>query len=238
MLVALKRPLKAARRRRLKSSKNMLKWKKNEENIVLSLTWFARFLFVCLLIFELLNVLKILQFNLDYTWLGLVVTSLASFFVLEITAYKYQKIKGHQLHWSMWLIVVAGLSLDAAGDFFHLYSEFMWWDQFVHTFVSAVVGFTLFIVINAFWIDKFKFSLLFSTGRLKLSLFLAATTTLSLSALYEIEEYAEDVLFQTNRLGPGADTANDLFCNLIGVLAIASFVLIYYSLTRKREVFE
>ncbi len=101
-----------------------------------------------------------------------------------------------------------------------------------------LVCFYLFIVISAFWVDKFKFSLLFRTGRLNLAIFMAATSTMTLSALYEIEEYAEDFLFHTNRLGPGADTANDLFCNLTGVLAVVFFVFIYYSLTRKREIFE
>lgn len=215
-----------------------MKFFHHENNSNLVVINFARLFFAGLFIFELLNYFKILQFNLEYTWLGLVVTSAISFTVLEITAYKYKKIKGHHLHWLMWLIVVAGLSLDAAGDFFLLYGKYSWWDQFVHFFVSAVVCFTLFIIINAFWIDKFKFSLLFSAGRLKLSLFLAATTTLSLSALYEIEEYTEDLLFHTQRLGPGADTANDLLFNLLGILTAVVFVLVYYSLTHKREVFE
>lgn len=209
-----------------------------ENNSNLLVINFARALFVGLFIFELLNFLKILRFNLEYTWLGLMITLIASFFTLEITAHKYKKIKDHYLHWSMWLIVVTGLWLDAAGDFFHLYGKFSWWDQFVHLSVSAVACFTLFIVISAFWIDKFKFSLLLKTGRLKLSLLLAATNVMSLSALYEIEEYAEDFIFQTNRLGPGADTANDLFFNFTGILAAVSFILIYYSLTRKREIFE
>ncbi|MCK4553341.1 hypothetical protein KAU19_00025, partial [Candidatus Parcubacteria bacterium] len=59
----------------------------------------------------------------------------------------------------------------------------------------------------------------------------------SLSALYEIEEYLEDVIFHTNRLGPGADTANDLFCNLTGVLIAVGFVAVYYSITKKRNIF-
>ncbi|MBI2459075.1 MAG: hypothetical protein HYV53_00805 [Parcubacteria group bacterium] len=204
----------------------------------LAIVNFARTLFAGLFIFELLNYLKILEFSLEYTWLGLIITSAASFTILEITAYKYKKVKNHYLHWSMWLIITAGLSLDAAGDFFHLYGKYYWWDQFVHTFINAVVCFTLFIVINAFWIDKFKFSLLFDAGRLKLSLFLASTATLSLSAIYEIEEYVEDILFQTNRLGPGTDTANDLFFNLTGVLIAVFFILIYHGLTNKREIFE
>lgn len=199
---------------------------------------FARLLFAGLFIFELLNYFKILQFSLEYTWLGLVITSAAAFIILEVSAYKYKKIKGRLLHWSIWLVTVAGLSLDAAGDFFHLYGKYSWWDQLVHSFVSGVVCFILFIVISAFWLDKFKFSLLFKTGRLNLALFMAATSTMTLSALYEIEEFSEDFLFHTNRLGPGADTANDLLCNLTGVLATVFFILIYYSLTRKREIFE
>jgi len=199
---------------------------------------FARLLFAGLIVFELLNYLKVLQFNTQFTWLGLVITSCVSLTLLEITAYKYKKIKGNYLHWSIWLIVVAGLSLDAFGDFFHLYSKINWWDQFAHLFISAVICFTLFIVISAFWIDKFKFSLLMKTGRLKLSLLLAATSTMSLSAVYEIEEYLEDVIFHTNRLGPGTDTANDLVCNLIGVLIAVGFVTVYYLVTHKRKVFD
>lgn len=206
----------------------------NHELIVIN---FARLLFAGLIVFELLNYLKILQFNTQFTWLGLVITSCACLILLEITAYKYKQKKGNYLHWSIWLIVAAGLSLDAFGDFFHLYSRYNWWDQFAHLFISVVVCFTLFIVISAFWIDKFKFSLLMKTGRLKLSLFLAATSAMSLSALYEIEEYLEDIVFHTNRLGPGVDTANDLFCNLTGVLIAVGFVTVYYLITKKRNIF-
>jgi uncharacterized membrane protein YjdF len=74
------------------------------------------------------------------------------------------------------------------------------------------------------------------TGRLKLSLLLAAASTLSLSAIYEIEEYTEDLIFHTHRLGPGADTANDLLFNLLGITATVIFVIIYYLVTHKREI--
>ena len=140
----------------------------------------ARILFVALIIFEFLNFVKILQFNTQFTWLGLVLTAIFALLVLEITAYQYKKIKGHYLHWSVWLIVTGALGLDAFGDFFHLYGLIPWWDQFVHYFASAVIAFVLFIVISAFWIDQFKFSLLLKTGRLKLSLFLSATTAMKL----------------------------------------------------------
>lgn len=199
---------------------------------------FARLFFAGLIIFELLNYLKILQFSLEYTWLGLVVTAVVSLIILEVTARYYRRKKGHRPHWLVWLIAAAGLSLDAAGDFFHLYGKYDWWDRFVHLFNSAVVCFALFIVFNAFWIGQFKFSLLFKEGKMKLSLFLAAASTLSLSALYEIEEYTEDIIFHTKRLGPGADTADDLFFNFTGALLVVFFITVYYFATRKRDILE
>jgi hypothetical protein len=199
---------------------------------------FARLLFGGLIIFEILNFLKILQFNTQFTWLGLVITSIFTLAVLEITAYKYKQKKGFYLHWSIWIIMTIALGLDAAGDFFHLYGNITWWDQVVHYFNCAIIAFTLFAVINAFWIDKFKFSLLLKEGRLKLALFLAATSTVSLGAIYEVEEYLEDFFFHTNRLGPGVDTANDLTMNILGTLTTVTIVVIYYLVTHKRKIIE
>jgi len=199
---------------------------------------FARFLFAGLIIFEILNFLKILQFNTQFTWLGLVITAIFCLALLELSAYKYKQKKGHYLHWSVWIIATIALGLDAAGDFFHLYGNIIWWDQFVHYSVCAIINFTLFAVINAFWIDKFKFSLLFKKGRLKLALFLATASTVSLGALYEVEEYLEDVFFQTNRLGPGADTADDLTMNILGALTTVAIIYIYYLITHKRKIID
>ena len=199
---------------------------------------FARLLFVGLIVFEILNFLKILQFNTQFTWLGLVITSIFTLTLLEITAYKYKQKKGHYLHWSIWIIITTALGLDAAGDFFHLYGKISWWDQAVHYSVSAIMVFTLFAIINAFWIDKFKYSLLLKEGKLKLSLFLAATSAISLGALYEVEEYLEDIFFHTNRLGPGTDTANDITLNILGAITTVVIVSVYYLITRKRKIID
>lgn len=210
--------------------------KEKREREILIIIFFTRAFFIGIIIFEILNFLRVLEFNLQFTWLGLVITSIFALTLLEFIAYKYKQKKGHYLHWSIWLIIAAALSLDAMGDFFFLYAKFPWWDQVVHYFVSAVITFTLFVVISAFWIDKFKYSLLFKSGRLKLSLFLAATSTISLSALYEVEEYVEDIFFKTNRLGPGVDTASDLLFNFLGVASTVIFITIYYLITHKRKV--
>lgn len=198
----------------------------------------SRLVFLGLIVFELLNVLKIVTLNTQFTWLGLLVTAIFAFCLLEIVAHRYRKNKGHRLHWSAWLISALALSQDAAGDFFFFYGRFDWWDRFVHYSVSAIVCFLLFAVINAFWVDRFEYALLFREGRLKLALFLAATSTIALSALYEIEEYAEDLLFQTHRLGPGVDTADDLLMNVLGVSTTVIFITFFYLLTRRRKVID
>ncbi len=216
----------------------LFKFFESEEKEALIVVSFARLLFIGLIVFEILNVAKILRFNTQFTWLGLVITSVFVFTLLEIVAAKYRKIKGHYLHWSIWVIAVIALWLDASGDFFHLYGKISWWDQVVHYGVSAIMAFTLLAVINAFWIDKFKYSLLLKEGRFKLSLYLAAASTISLGALYEIEEYLEDVLFHTNRLGAGTDTANDLTMNTLGVLTTVSLVIVYYLITHKRKMID
>lgn len=199
---------------------------------------FARFFFLFLIFFELLNYLKILKLNTQFTWLGLVITSVFILILLEITAYRYYKLKGHYLHYSIWIITAIALWLDAAGDFFHLYGTINWWDQAVHYGVSAIAAFSLFAVINAFWIDKFKYSLLLKEGKFKLALFLAATSTISLGALYEIEEYLEDIFFHTNRLGPGTDTANDLLMNSAGVLTTVIILTAHYLVTHNRKILD
>ncbi|MBI4812573.1 hypothetical protein HY798_04035 [Candidatus Falkowbacteria bacterium] len=210
----------------------------NRKNCSLCLTNFARFLFVALIIFELLNVLKILKLNTQFTWVGLFLTSIFCFIFVEMVAYKYRKEKGHNLHWSIWFLVAFGLSLDAAGDFFHLYGQLSWWDQFAHFFVSGVVNFTAFVVISAFFVEGFRYNLLMKTGRFNLALLISSTSAISLGALYEIEEYAEDLIFHTNRLGPRTDTANDLLFNFLGVVASIIIIKIIYHLTKKEEVFE
>lgn len=209
-----------------------------EKTNALAVINFARLLFGGLIIFEILNFLKILQFNTQFTWLGLVITAIFCLALLEITASRYKQKKGHYLHWSVWIIVTIALSLDAFGDFFYLYGNIIWWDRVVHYSVSAIISFTLFVVINAFWIDKFEFCLLFKQGRLKLALFLSAASTVSLGALYEVEEYLEDVFFHTNRLGSGTDTANDLTMNILGALTAAAVIHIYCSIAHKRKIID
>lgn len=202
------------------------------QNIIIN---FSRSLFACLVVFELLNFMQIITLNTQYTWLGLVVTSFASFALLEWTNARYKRRRGESLPGFMWLVVVMALSLDAFGDFFFLYANYVWWDQFVHFSVSAIITYLLFMSIGAFWIDHLQFALLFKKGKVRLTLFLASTSTLSLGTLYEIEEYLEDLLFNTHRSGGSLDTANDLVMNCLGVLLAVTLIGVFYFMSHLRR---
>jgi len=170
-----------------------------------------RYCVIFLIAFELLNFGRALSFTVEFTWLGLVLTSLFSYILLEGANYHHIKREGRELHWSLWLLVGIALSLDLAADLFGLYSRFPWYDSFLHFLSSGIVCAAFFFAASSFL-----------KGRRGLSILLSASSTLALSALYEVEEYTEDLVFHTNRLGPGTDTANDLLWNALGVAVAAS----------------
>lgn len=55
-----------------------------------------------------------------------------------------------------------------------------------------------------------------------------------IQVVYELEEYVEDLLTGSNRLGDGFDTANDLMLGLFGAMLGALVILKLPILTRKR----
>lgn len=191
--------------------------------------------FFALIVFEFLNVVNIITLNTQYTWRGLLLTAVFSLVVLEWTNIQYVQKKGRPLPWVIWLVIETALAVDAFGDFFFLYARFPWWDQLVHFSVSAILAYILFIVIDAFWIDHFKFALLLKSGKTRLALLLSATTAISFGALYEVEEYVEDLLFFTHRSGGGVDTANDLSMNLLGVIFSVSLMVAYHWFVKWRK---
>ncbi len=103
--------------------------KRGKEKLLIN---FARIVFLGLIFFEFLNVLKIVRLNTQFTWLGLLITAIALYALLETVARRYERNKGHRLHWSVWIIAAYALSLDAAGDFFFLYHNYAWWNRVVH----------------------------------------------------------------------------------------------------------
>lgn len=184
----------------------------------------GRVLIAALIIFEVLNLFGILNFTLDFSWLGLLVTSIATLMVVEAIYYNFRR-KGILLPLLPYLLAGIGLWFDALGDVAHLYGNFAWYDQFMHLLGGGIVmSLSLAVFSN-------------SEKKLSASIFMVLIAALAFTALfgslYEIEEYLEDQLYHGRqlRLGDGPDTASDLMWNLIGGVGIG----IIYLMMRKNN---
>lgn len=181
------------------------------------LRFLARLLFAGLILFELLNEVELLNFTLDFTWLGLAITSLSVLVILEL-AFFYLRKKNVAVHGRILFLAAIVVYLDAFGDIFKFYSRFGWYDKTLHFFASAVV-----ILVAFEFITCLKRAGGFSLGLTGCGI-LAALIASFAGVLYEIEEYLEDYFRSTNRLGDGPDTVNDLMMNLLGAMMILGII--------------
>lgn len=192
----------------------------------------ARSLFVILAAFEALNYLGIFSYRLQFTWLGLLITTAGVLFLIEIVGWWYGRLAHKRLPAVFWYLALLGLGLDFTGDFLFYYTRFGWWDQLLHAYNSLIVFLFLAVVVR----DMLPLEIMHKTDKHridknKVALFLSAVFCLALGALYEIEEYSEDLLFGSMRSGQGGDTANDLLFNLTGIFA-GSVILSIYQRTK------
>jgi len=172
--------------------------------------FWGRILIGALILFEALNLARVLNFTLEFSWLGLLATSIGILLVLEILYALFP------LPALPYLLASLSHGLDVLGDVGRLYSKLPFYDQLMHLLGGAVVMVTALAI--------------FSTLRQKIYLPLFLILFLSLSfvalfgSLYEIEEYLEDRFYHERRvrLGDGPDTADDLLWNLIGGLGVGA----------------
>jgi len=184
--------------------------------------------FLAWIVFELLNWAEILHFTLDFTWLGLVLTSGFVWGVLEIVSARLKKSTGKPLPWFVFLLALVAVSFDAMGDVAHWYSTYEWYDQVGHVLGGSMAALVAFFV---FWHLKEAGNI--SIGK-KLAGFMALTTSAFLGVLYELEEYLEDVFTGGNRLGSGVDTANDMMWNTVGGLVVVILLVVF--IRKKRDL--
>jgi len=184
-----------------------------------------------LIIFELLNQLGFLHYSLDFTWLGLAITSIIVWFLVETCSHLLRKYCGHPVAGWVLFLTAAGLYVDALGDIMRWYGNFGWYDQVAHSVGGAAAGGILFFIIYSFN----------RAGKIKLTHFSQAAFALCASSffgtLYELEEYFEDYFTGSKRLGDGSDTANDMFLNLTGALIIILITTLYlrFKKTAKKQ---
>lgn len=187
----------------------------------------SRFLLFILLVFEYLNHLKILHFNLQFTWIGLMITMSAIWITLELAFFWMRQKCNYARYGYLLFIATLGVYIDFFGDILSLYNRYSWYDQTAH-FIGGAAGGIIVLEIIKIINDCHKIKLKFSGIS-----FFSWMTAGFLCLLYEIEEYLEDFYTGSHRLGDGFDTANDLMLGIWGALAIITIFWLYYKRKEK-----
>jgi hypothetical protein len=189
--------------------------------------YLIRIVFIALIGFEAANLFGVLNFELDYSWFGLIVTALAVWISLEIVNYLHIKKIGKILPGIVVIFPTASILLDALGDILHFYSKYEWYDQLAHFTGGMSTVLVLFYIIRVYIFYKG-----FKVGKRFVGIY-ALFGTSFFAAIYEIEEYAETILLNNNRLGDRLDTPNDLLLTILGGGVGALIIMIFLHLRKK-----
>lgn len=189
----------------------------------------AQILFGSLMAFEFFNWIHLLSFRVVYGWFGRIFSTTFIFVILSGLSVLYRKKMQVEMHGVIWFAGSVLILTDFFGDAFFFYDRWVWYDQLAHFLSGGLIVGSLIIVFR----DLFRFF------GWKLPFFIAMIAALLTSTffgvLYELEEYLEDVLIHTHRLGDGPDTANDLMMSLLGGVLILLIVTGYRVWSRRIE---
>ncbi len=188
----------------------------------------SRVLLAGLLLFEFLNLTGLIRFGLTFTWLGLLLTCLFIWLMLEVASYLFKRNRIGQFPGLAFLAATVVIYIDALGDIFKLYGQFDCYDRIAHLAGGGAAAAVVFAIIFA--LNRSGRIALPRIGQLLFAFFAAAF----LGIVYELEEYFEDLLTGSGRLGDGFDTANDLLFDLTGALIVLLAILGYFYLKREK----
>lgn len=195
-----------------------------------------RIAFVALFLFELANVIRILNYEVVYTWPGLVLTSGATLLVIELVNRALKQRGVQSLPWFVWGLAFASILVDTLGDIAGYYASIPGYDKGAH-FLGGVTATVVLLSIILPLLER-RMSLPAPTVH-GLSLMLAYAFTALAGTYYEIEEYVEDLFTGSHRSGGSSDTAADILMNTLGSTLV--IVVIYVShrvrtLLKRRDV--
>jgi uncharacterized membrane protein YjdF len=182
--------------------------------------WPARLIISATLLIELLGAANILPIRPEFTWFGMILQSSVALLMFELLGWFIRK---HKINYPVGLAALLFAILivaDASGDMAHLYSQFEWYDALLH----FLGGFATAVLTAGFMIAVHDLKRPTKTRMIEVFL---GSTSLSVMAqvLYEMEEYYEDLITGSHRLGDGFDTVNDLSLALYGALLASALVL-------------
>jgi hypothetical protein len=195
------------------------------------LLYLGRILFAGLFIFEFLNWVGLLHFSLEFTWLGLLLTSGAVWLACEMITKEFHH---NELPPRSQGLAFMGAAIpiyaDALGDINRWYGAISHYDKYLHFLGGAAAAGLVLLVIYTYAKRK-KASFTISENWVAWISFLIAT---ALGVLYEFEEYLEDYFTGSHRSGGGPDTAGDLLFDTFGAILVIVTVWLVWKAKKKK----
>lgn len=185
--------------------------------------WFWRIPIIVLMIVEFASLKQYIAPEPTFTASGLLLQSFVFYCFFEIVNHLIKKY-GKTPPWWVASSMVGLLGMDAIGDYLYWYDSFTYFDAILH-FLVPMAG-TLGI-----WAIRRTFQL---PTNYKTVLFSIVPCIMTLAAMYEMEEYLEDLITGSHRLGDGFDTANDMLMALLGSLLPVGLYYGYKGILRLR----
>jgi len=187
---------------------------------MLKTLWPARIIFGLILSVEVLGVAGILPIEPEFTWFGMILQVLVAFAGFELLGWFVRSKKiGYPIGAAAFLFALLVVA-DASGDMAGLYGQFAWYDAVLH----FMGGFATAIVTAGFMIAVHDLKKPSKTRLVEVFLGSSGIAVMA-QVLYEMEEYYEDLLTGSQRLGDGFDTVSDLSLALYGALIASAIIL-------------
>lgn len=197
-----------------------------------TLFYIARALFAGLFIFELLNWIGILNFSLEFTWLGLMLTSGAVWLACELIVKSFSHDELPARTQGLTFIGAAiPIYADALADMNRWYGAIRHYDKYMHFLGGAAAAGLVMFVIYAYAKKKRPTFIVSNNWVAWISFFIAV----SLGVLYEFEEYLEDYFTGSHRSGGSWDSVGDLIFDTLGGILVIGTVWIILRLRKKKK---
>lgn len=186
-----------------------------------------------LFIFEFLNWIGLLHFSLEFTWLGLMLTSGAIWLACELILKSFTH---NELPAKSQGLAFVGAAIptyaDAIGDINRWYGAIPHYDKYLHFLGGAAAAGLVILIIYAY-AKKKRPSFTVSQNWVAWISFLIAV---ALGVLYEFEEYLEDYFTGSHRSGGSWDSVGDLIYDTLGaILVIVTVWLVWKSRKKKKK---
>ncbi len=185
--------------------------------------WLWRIPLIVLMIIEFASLNDYIGPDPTFTALGLLIQSFVFYCFFEVINYFIKKY-GKTPPWWVASSMVGLLGIDAIGDYLYWYDTFIYFDAILHFLVPMAGTLGIWAIRHAFQLPTNYKTILFSI----------VPCIMTLATMYEIEEYLEDVITGSHRLGDGFDTANDLLMALVGTLFPVTLYYSYQGMQRLR----